>query len=70
MKKTDINKYNTMTGRLASEGEGKRSAAAAVKIVARSLGKFLLTFLVVFMIAGVAVGGTTLAYILQEGNKV
>ncbi|HIS49228.1 MAG TPA: transglycosylase domain-containing protein [Candidatus Gallacutalibacter pullistercoris] len=70
MKKTDINKYNTMTGQLASEGEGKRSAAAAAKIVARSLGKFLLTFFIVFMIAGAAVGGTTLAYILQEGNKV
>ena len=69
MKKTDINKYNTNTGSIPTKKERSRGAAAAAKSIWRSFGKFLLTLFVVLAISGMVVGGTVVAFIINEGNQ-
>ena len=70
MKKTDINKYNTVTGPMATEGSRSRSVASAARFFGRSLLKAFFTCLIVLCIAGTVVGVTVVAFIFEEGSKI
>lgn len=70
MKKTDINKYNTQTGPMAVEGGGARTAAATAKVIVRSLLKVFFSLLLIFGIAGVAVGLVVATVVVEEGSQV
>ena len=65
MKKTDINKYNTVTGPMATEGSRSRSVASAARFFGRSLFKAFFTCLIVLCIAGTVVGVTVVAFIFE-----
>ncbi len=70
MKKTDINKYNTMTGPMAAEGETSRAASTTAKVFVRCILKVLFSILVVLGISGTVVAVAVGAIVLEEGSKV